>query len=40
MQVKYEQALAAVFVKGILFVILALVGVRQAIIKLVPRSII
>lgn len=38
-QVKYQQALAAVFVEHILFVILALLGVRQAVIKLVPRSI-
>lgn len=38
-QVKYEQALAAIFVEGGLFVVMALTGVRQAVIKLVPRSI-
>ena len=35
----YQQALAAIFVEGWLFVILAVTGVRTAVIKLVPRSI-
>ncbi len=39
MQVTYQQALAAVFVEGWLFVLLALTGVRTAVVKLVPRTI-
>lgn len=38
-QVPYEEALAGIFVEGWLFVLLAVTGVRAAIIKLVPRSI-
>lgn len=37
--VKYQQALAAIFLEGILFVILAFLGVQQTLIKPVPRSI-
>ena len=35
----YQAALAAVFVEGWLFVILAVTGVRAAVIRVVPRSI-
>lgn len=35
--VPYEEALAGIFVEGWLFVLLAVTGVRAAIIKLVPR---
>lgn len=35
--VPYQEALAGIFVEGWLFVILAITGIRAAIIKLVPR---
>jgi AGZA family xanthine/uracil permease-like MFS transporter len=34
----YQEALAAVFVSGILFVIISLTGIRQLIIKAMPKS--
>jgi xanthine/uracil/vitamin C permease (AzgA family) len=37
--VPYEEALAGIFVEGWLFVLLAVTGIRAAIIKLVPRCV-
>lgn len=39
MQVAYQTALAAVCVEGILFIILAVTGLRLRLIRLVPKSI-
>ena len=39
MQVSYQTALAAVCVEGILFIILAVTGLRLRLIRLVPKSI-
>ncbi len=38
-QITYEQALAAIFVEGWLFVILSVTRVRKKVYELVPRSI-
>ena len=38
-QVSYQTALAAVCVEGILFIILAVTGLRLRLIRLVPKSI-
>jgi adenine/guanine/hypoxanthine permease len=38
-QVKYETALAAVFIEGWIFVLLAVTGVRTKLIRMVPKSI-
>ena len=38
-QVAYQTALAAVCVEGILFIILAVTGLRLRLIRLVPKSI-
>ncbi|KAG0363014.1 hypothetical protein BGZ54_008384 [Gamsiella multidivaricata] len=37
--IKYETALAAVFIEGILFVLLSVFGIRQWLARLVPQSI-
>lgn len=37
LQLPYGEALTAVFLEGIIFFILAVTGVRGAIIRLVPR---
>lgn len=37
--ISYEVALTAVFVEGIIFVILALTGMRQWLVKLIPATI-
>ncbi|KAG0241832.1 permease family-domain-containing protein [Mortierella sp. GBAus27b] len=37
--IKYETALAAVFIEGILFILLSLFGVRQWLARLIPQSI-
>ena len=34
----FEQALAAVFISGILFVIITMIGLRQAIVKAIPEN--
>ena len=39
LQVAYQTALAAVCVEGILFIILAVTGLRLRLIRLVPKSI-
>ncbi|KAF9436219.1 hypothetical protein BGZ76_004544 [Entomortierella beljakovae] len=38
-KIKYETALAAVFIEGILFVILSILGIRQWLARLIPLSI-
>ncbi|KAF8936481.1 xanthine/uracil permease family protein-like protein [Dissophora ornata] len=38
-KIKYETALAAVFIEGILFILLSLFGVRQWLARLIPQSI-
>ncbi|KAF9540700.1 hypothetical protein EC957_003884 [Mortierella hygrophila] len=38
-KIKYETAVAAVFIEGILFVLLSLFGVRQWLARLIPQSI-
>ena len=38
MQVPYKDALTAVFIEGWLFIILSLTGVRQLLIRLLPRT--
>ncbi|KAF8939445.1 inner membrane protein yieG [Dissophora ornata] len=38
-KISYETALAAVFIEGILFVILSLLGIRQWLARLIPQSI-
>ncbi|KAF9365853.1 hypothetical protein BGX34_007941 [Mortierella sp. NVP85] len=37
--IKYETALAAVFIEGILFILLSLFGIRQWLARLIPQSI-
>ncbi|GJJ77166.1 adenine/guanine/hypoxanthine permease [Entomortierella parvispora] len=38
-KIKYQTALAAVFIEGILFILLSLFGVRQWLARLIPQSI-
>ncbi|KAF9322734.1 xanthine/uracil permease [Linnemannia elongata] len=38
-KIKYETAVAAVFIEGILFILLSLFGVRQWLARLIPQSI-
>lgn len=38
-RVSYEEALAAVFVEGLIFVVISVIGVRGAIIKMMPESV-
>ena len=37
-QVSYREALAAIFIEGWIFIFLSLVGVRQALVRLLPRT--
>ncbi|KAJ3379348.1 hypothetical protein HDU84_006727 [Entophlyctis sp. JEL0112] len=37
-QASYETAVAAVFIEGLLFVFMTLVGIRQFIVRLIPKS--
>lgn len=36
--VKYQDALAAIFIEGWIFIILSITGARQFLIKLLPRT--
>ncbi|KAF9353473.1 hypothetical protein BGX26_008760 [Mortierella sp. AD094] len=38
-KIKYETALAAVFIEGILFMVLSILGIRQWLARLIPQSI-
>src|SRR5690349_24831864 len=38
-KIKYETAVAAVFIEGILFILLSIFGVRQWLARLIPQSI-
>ncbi|KAF9204584.1 hypothetical protein BGZ49_005128 [Haplosporangium sp. Z 27] len=38
-KIKYETALAAVFIEGILFIVLSILGIRQWLARLIPQSI-
>jgi AGZA family xanthine/uracil permease-like MFS transporter len=38
MQVSYADALAAVFIEGLLFIMLSITGVRQGLVALFPRT--
>lgn len=38
-QITYQEALAAVFIEGWIFIIISLTGVRGRLVSLVPKSI-
>lgn len=39
LQITYQEALAAVFIEGWIFIIISLTGVRGRLVSLVPKSI-